>query len=302
MLSRIASTCLAVSLVLLSQIVSAQSHLPAEQGEFSLPYVPKRIVALELSFVDSLAALGLSPVGIADDNDPEILLPEVKQRIGSWTSLGLRAQPSLEQIAALKPDLIIADSERHSAVYEGLAKIAPTLLLKSRGETYQENLTAAVKIAAVVGRSDAMMKRLVKHKQVMAHYRNRLSRYANNTSVQFAVASARGVWLHAPSSYAAGVLKTLGFSSPMPATTKTPYLPASLEVLLGLNPDWLLMGSYGDRTVFDDWHESPLFSALSAVQQQHVKQVSPALWSLNRGIFAAEGIAADLTRMLTAQH
>lgn len=298
MLSRMLSGCLVFALLLLSQMVNAQTPVQDEHGEFSLPYVPKRIVALELSFVDSLAVLGISPIGIADDNNPNILQPEVKARITPWVSLGLRAQPSLEQIAALKPDLIIADSERHSAAYEGLAKIAPTLLLKSRGETYQENLAAAEKIATVVGRRDVMTKRLAEHKRTMEQYRAQLSQYANKTSVQFAVASARGVWLHGPTSYAAGVLEALGFPSPLPASTDTPYLPASLEMLLGLNPDWLLIGSYGDHTAFDDWRETPLFSALTAVQQQHVVQVSPALWSLNRGIFAAEGIAENLLKVL----
>lgn len=59
----------------------------------------------------------------------------------------MRSQPSLEAIAVLKPDLIIADAERHRAIYQDLQRIAPTLLLKSRGETYQENLESAQKSA-----------------------------------------------------------------------------------------------------------------------------------------------------------
>ena len=41
-----------------------------DQGELTLDKVPTRIVALEFSFVDALANVGVSPVGVADDNQP----------------------------------------------------------------------------------------------------------------------------------------------------------------------------------------------------------------------------------------
>ena len=40
-----------------------------EQGTFELESIPKRVVVLEFSFVDALAAVGVSPVGVADDNN-----------------------------------------------------------------------------------------------------------------------------------------------------------------------------------------------------------------------------------------
>ncbi len=108
-----------------------------EQGTFELEAIPQRIVVLEFSFVDALAAVDVSPVGVADDNDAIRVIPAVRAKIEPWQSVGMRSQPSLEAIAVLKPDLIIADAERHCAIYQDLQRIAPTLLLKSRGETYQ---------------------------------------------------------------------------------------------------------------------------------------------------------------------
>lgn len=277
----------------------AYPSIQDENGTFTLVSEPKRIVVLELSFVDALAVVGISPVGIADDNNPNILLPEVKAKLGPWTSLGMRSQPNMENIADLHPDLIIADFERHAAAYDSLSRIAPTLLLKSRGETYEENLEAAAKIGVIVNKSTQMQQRIQQHRATMAKYRKALEQKENLGSVQFAIVSSRGMWLHGPNSYAGSVLTALGFPSPIKNQLDTPYIPASLELLLQVNPDWLLMGTYGDKTVLDDWRKVPLFQLLSAVKKQQVIKVSPELWSLNRGMMAAEGIAKDLDRILS---
>ena len=93
-------------------------------GSMEISGTPKRIVALEFSFVDDLVAVGLKPIGIADDNNPSSLIPPVKAAVGSYTSVGLRATPNLETIASLHPDLIIADAGRHAKIYDKLQAIA----------------------------------------------------------------------------------------------------------------------------------------------------------------------------------
>ena len=103
-----------------------------DHGELTIDTPPARIVALEYSFVDALANVDISPVGIADDGEPDRIQEPMRSLIRPWTSVGTRSQPSMEVIAGLKPDLIIADTSRHRAVYDQLRKIAPVLLLNSR--------------------------------------------------------------------------------------------------------------------------------------------------------------------------
>ncbi len=144
----------------------------------------------------------------------------------------MRPQPSLEAIAELKPDLIIADAERHATIYNDLSSIAPTILLKSRGETYEENLESALKIGIAVNREAAMKARIEKHHQIMTQYRQNLSSADN---FQFAVVTDKGMWLHGPDSYAGGVITALGLKGPAVPKTDKAYIEVSFEQLLKIN-------------------------------------------------------------------
>jgi iron complex transport system substrate-binding protein len=268
-----------------------------EQGQFEIATTPQRVVVLEFSFVDALAAVGESPIGVADDNDASRVIPAVRELVQPWQSVGMRSQPSLEAIAVLKPDLIIADAERHRTIYQDLRRIAPTLLLKSRGETYQENLQSAHKMGIALNKQAEMERRLQLHRQTMAEFKQRFSL---KQSIQFAVVSDKGMWLHSPISYAGGVLAALGIASPITQPTEQAYLPTSFELLLKTNPDWLLIGASSHPNVVNDWQKNPLFKLLTSAKKQRIVEVSPELWSLNRGMLAAEQMAKNLEQIVDA--
>ncbi|TRN14116.1 Fe(3+)-dicitrate ABC transporter substrate-binding protein FecB [Vibrio fluvialis] len=275
-----------------SAVTVTDSH-----GEFTLNQVPQRIVALEFSFVDALAAVDVSPVGIADDNDPSRLLPAVSAKLGQWQSVGTRSQPSLEVIASLKPDLIIADVDRHSAVYRDLSKIAPTLLLPSRRETYEDNLKSAAIIGKVIGKEAEMQQRLVQHHQLMDHYAAQLSGL-NNQTVQFGVARENDFYAHSAESYAGGVIHALGLAAPTGLRNENASRQISLEQLLALNPNYLVVGDYTEKSIVSRWQKQPLWNVLSAVRAKQVLHVDGNMWARCRGILAAEYMAADLVKLV----
>ncbi|ELH0894683.1 ABC transporter substrate-binding protein [Vibrio fluvialis] len=275
-----------------SAVTVTDSH-----GEFTLNQVPQRIVALEFSFVDALAAVDVSPVGIADDNDPSRLLPAVSAKLGQWQSVGTRSQPSLEVIASLKPDLIIADVDRHSAVYRDLSKIAPTLLLPSRRETYEDNLKSAAIIGKVIGKEAEMQQRLAQHHQLMDHYAAQLSGL-NNQTVQFGVARENDFYAHSAESYAGGVIRALGLAAPTGLKNENASRQISLEQLLALNPNYLVVGDYTEKSIVSRWQKQPLWNVLSAVRAKQVLHVDGNMWARCRGILAAEYMAADLVKLV----
>lgn len=259
------------------------------------PQDPKRIVVLEYSFLGDALALGLNPVGIADDNKPDSIIPEFNQQLSGYTSVGSRYQPSLEAIADLKPDLIIADDERHTVIADELNRIAPSVVLKSRGESYVENIQTAQLVGHIVHQDKKMSQVINTHLKKMADLKSQLATTPlANHSVQFAIISDKGMWLHGPSSYAGSLLNHLNIKSPIPEQTGEAYIATSLEQLLAANPDWLLIGRYNDHTIYDEWKSSPLFNQLTAVKNNQVIEVDPNYWALNRSMQSAEYMTAEL--------
>ena len=266
------------------------------------PNDPKRIVVLEYSFLGDALALDLTPVGIADDNKPDSIIAEFSKQLSDYTSVGSRYQPSLEAIADLKPDLIIADDERHTVIADELNRIAPSVVLKSRGESYVENIQTAQLVGHIVHQDQKMSQVINTHLKKMADLKSQLAiTPLANHSVQFAIISDKGMWLHGPSSYAGSLLNHLNIKSPIPEQTSEAYIATSLEQLLAANPDWLLIGRYNEHTIYDEWKSSPLFNQLTAVKKNQVIEVDPNYWALNRSMQSAEYMTAELLKIASSQ-
>jgi len=286
---------LILSLALCSFTVQAARVVEYEYGQLVFTDTPTRIVVLEYSFIDALAAVGVSPIGVADDQNPERIIPAVRSLIKPWTSVGMRSQPNLEVIAQLKPDLIIADAYRHKVSYDDLTKIAPTMLLKSRGESYQESLRTAQIIGKALNKEEAMRERIAQHNAVIESYREK---FAEKGTVQFASVNDRGMWMHGPLSYTGSLLDSLGLNTAIADLHSSHLMEVNLELFLRVNPDWLFYSKNKPVTILDSWQKSPLYALLNISKTEQAVQVAGELWSLNRGMLAAEGIAKELDKHL----
>ncbi|WP_155590508.1 ABC transporter substrate-binding protein [Lysinibacillus cavernae] len=265
-----------------------------EMGETVIKNTPKKIVTLELSFVDSLNTLGMTPLGIADDNKKDMIAKLVGSDI-DYTSVGTREQPSLEVISSLQPDLIIADVERHSAIYKDLQQIAPTIVLKSRESTYQENLDSFKTIAETLGQAETAEKRLSEHEKIINEINSKLN-LDTNLTVLPAVVRDTSFQAHTTSSYDGELLEKLGLK--VAIQDEQPYVEMSLEQLVEINPDVLLLANNEGKLLTDEWKDNPLWKDLKAVKNDQIYSVDRDLWTRFRGIISAEAIAKDtLTKL-----
>lgn len=279
--------CITLAFTLQTQAVTVKDA----KGEFTLDKTPSRVVALEYSFVDALAQVGVSPVGVADDNKIDRILPQVREKIAAWQSVGTRSQPSLEVIASLKPDLIIADPSRHTAVFEELKKIAPTVMFDSRHESYQENLETAQKIGDLVGKSAEMKAKINEHNNYIANIAKNLGVQGKKAS--FGTSREDKFNIQNDNGYVGSFLTTLGFA-PTKLNSDQAFVEINLEQLVMEKPEYLFIAHYRDESIARKWEAEPLWKAIPAVKANHVYSVDSDMWARGRGLEASKIMAKQI--------
>lgn len=267
-----------------------------EMGETEVPVNPEKIVALEFSYVDALAALDISPVGIADDNDESRIIEPIRKKIDDYTSVGTRKQPSMEIISSLKPDLIIADLQRHKDVYEQLSDIAPTIMLNSLAADYEQILAGFEKIAYAVGKEEKGKEVLAAHKERMKEIKAQVPEGEDRTVLP-AVVTADGFYAHNVDSYTGTLLESIGLENAIQDGSDR-YNKINLEQVVKFNPDVFFFMQSGDQTLVDEWKENPLWQNISAVKNDQVFTVDQNTWSRFRGLISSEAILEEAVEKL----
>ncbi|MCS6759669.1 MAG: Fe(3+) dicitrate ABC transporter substrate-binding protein [Candidatus Devosia euplotis] len=296
--------------IMLAAMPAQSIDITHDLGTTTVPDAPQRIVVLEYSFVDSLATVGVAPVGIADDDRRESVVPAYTAIIGDdWTSVGTRKSPSLEVIASLQPDLIIADTGRHAAIYDALSEIAPTIAFDSLTGTYQVAMQAAQTIADAVGRGPEMTVRLAEHSARMEAFKAEIGD-VSDWSAQFLIDNGEGIFLHSPVSYNGSLLTWFGFKNNMPMPMPMPapmpgghtygeaIVNTSLEQLSEINPQIIIRGKYAEPGLTESWVGQPVYDAIAAVKAGNVFDITAHNWSRLRGVLALRSSAVDLVEIV----
>jgi iron complex transport system substrate-binding protein len=111
-------------------------------GETTIPEPPKRVVSAGCTGQDDLLALGIVPVAVTNwfGDQPFGVWPWALPKLGTAKPVVLNLDNGIQvqQIAGLKPDLIVAtDAGLDQDTYQKLAAIAPTLA-QSDGDAFFE--------------------------------------------------------------------------------------------------------------------------------------------------------------------
>lgn len=252
-------------------------------GPFTLPGKAARVVALEYSFLDTLIALGVKPVGAAlgtqggDRGAP----PYLRARALDVTSIGSRAQPNLEAILSVKPDLILADNFVHKDLLSPLGKLAPTAALQSRRGSYEEIMQGVLTIGRLVGQ-EARAQTLV-DEQARLLAKSRAFARAKAPGVVLAVSTENSLTLHSTESFVGSLIEKLGRQNLVKPRDGQTQFEVSLEGLAALNPPTLvLFTALDEKPLVREWARNPLWQKLSAVQRGRVYEFDRDLWTRAR--------------------
>lgn len=116
-------------------------------GSTTIEGVPERIVSLNTQWTSTLLALGVQPVGYSRDSTaPNGAFPWEVELSPEAEVIDITDGVSLEQVAALRPDLILVTYlASEESVYDDLASIAPTIpaLTERQVDTWQQITTTA---------------------------------------------------------------------------------------------------------------------------------------------------------------
>jgi iron complex transport system substrate-binding protein len=146
-----------------------------ERGILRLDAPAKRVATINWAFTESIIALGLDPVAIADPEDyvEWVAKPDLPEE---FVDLGQRASPNLEALRAAKPDLIITIPDIGMS-YEKLAEIAPVLelgLFDGKRPAFETAREVFGKIAKATGREAEAQNYLADVDQQMVNYGKRV--------------------------------------------------------------------------------------------------------------------------------
>ncbi|WP_102128013.1 ABC transporter substrate-binding protein [Deinococcus planocerae] len=265
-----------------------------ERGTLNLSQPARRVVALEYSFVDTLVALGVKPVGAAlgtaggDRGTP----PYLRDRVQGVTVTGSRAQPSFETMAAARPDLILADAFVHGNVYPQLSKLAPTAAFQSRRGSLDDLNAQTLAIGRLVGREGAARQLLADQRSLLAKARVLARR--NAPPFVAAVATPGSLTVHTSGSFVGSFLEDLGRRNQVAVKDGQTQYEISLEGLVALNPQTLVLFTAPDeRPITETWKTNPLWQKLAAVQRGRVYEFSRDNWTRGRGPIALKLMVAE---------
>ncbi|WUH93031.1 iron-siderophore ABC transporter substrate-binding protein [Streptomyces sp. NBC_00433] len=272
-------------------------------GPVAVPDHPRRVVVLDTAELDSAVTLGVKPVGATSAGTSSGFLDYLPpDEVAGIKNVGEIADPNLEAVAALKPDLILSSKVRDGAHYDALSKIAPTVLTETTGAPWKADFQLH---AAALGRTAQAAQAVAAYqdhvKEVTAALGGAAKAAATKVSMVRFVEGA-DIRLYGNASYIGTVLKDVGLSRPSVQDVDRLSVDVSPEQIDKADGDALFYAAYGDPKAAKETQVlgSSLWKRLTAVRAGRAHQVDDQLWYQGIG-YTAAGKLLDLLRQdLTA--
>ena len=268
-------------------------------GETVVPQTPERVVVL-WSAVDTLA-LGVEPVGAVLSTPPQIVgdahIPMFSDRTEGIAAVGNYAQPNLETIVELQPDLILGITTVES-FYPRLSQIAPTVVVDISGgiADWKEY---ALNWATALGKPDEAQALIQQYEQRIAQFQQVMGDRLDNTTVSVDPFAEDQIRIYQKDSFPGAVLAEAGLLRPESQQRDNHDEIISLESLSSIDGDVLFFVQDNPKeSTLAKVQENPLWSQLGVVQRDQMHEVSVEVWFLNAGIVSAHMILNDLFRTL----
>ncbi|GAA4690483.1 iron-siderophore ABC transporter substrate-binding protein [Pseudonocardia yuanmonensis] len=262
-------------------------------GETQVPADPQRIVVLEPVQLDTAVALGRVPVGAAVLSPTAGVPAYLGEEAKAVTPVGTVAEPSLEGIAALKPDLILGTESRHRELYPQLTAIAPTVFMASQADPWQDNVRFVGRALGAEPEAQGLLDRYDQRCDEVAAAHRTAGRTAQLVRPREGVLT-----LYGPTSFAGSTLECAGFTTPPRDWENSISVDLSPELVLEARADLVLVtaSKAGDETVVP-----PAVAAVRAESFPNLHVVDQSFWITGVGTRGGLAVLDDLERILAGR-
>jgi iron complex transport system substrate-binding protein len=268
----------------------AGTHLVEHaRGETAVPNNVRRVVVLEPVQLDTTVALGVIPVGAAVLNEAAGVPDYLGDAAADIATVGTVPEPSIEKIAALEPDLILGTESRHSALYDQLSSIAPTVFMATQTDPWTDNVALVARALGDEAGAD----------QLLTDYDDRCVQIAETydtagMTAQFVRPRDGILTLYGPTSFAGSTLECAGLTIPDRDWEESISVDISPERVLEAQADLVLVSATDvtDETLVPESirTNAASFPGLSVVDQ--------SFWITGVGPLGGMTVLDDLDRIL----
>lgn len=275
-------------------------------GSAKVPAEPRRVVVMD-PYASLQTALAVGSPVVGSPTFPGEPFPRFlgEKETAKIEGLGYD-QPSIEKIAALKPDLIVGwvDWIEYHEAYDELSEIAPTVAARSSFD-WKENsrvvasaLNARRKVETLISDYEARVRRLGEA----------LGEAPEKPEVSVLKPREDVLEVYTNRFYAGRILEEAGVRRPKNQVVDDPEktsLELSLETVTEADADviFLMVGGGGEderaaRDALKRLESGPLWGRLRAVRNGRVHEVDPNAWFITGGPQAANVVLDDLEKHL----
>ncbi|MBU8604288.1 iron-hydroxamate ABC transporter substrate-binding protein [Bacillus safensis] len=249
------------------------------KGEVKLPKNPKRIVLLAESYYGDLVTLGKTPVATTS---PIFKNPFYKGKTDGVKNLG--RTPSVEKVAALKPDMIIAWGEDEK--FDQYKKIAPTVAVKYNQYSFKDQLK---EFGKMTGTPKKATEWITKWDTKIAEVKPKVTKAVGSKTVSIVSPFDKGIYIFGNTFGRGGEIIYDELKLKAPKVVKKEaidsgvgYANISLEKLPEFAGDYIFTGPWsGSKSNGDQVYQSSIWSSLPAVKNKRVFEIDPVGYFFN---------------------
>lgn len=267
-------------------------------GKTEVPDAPKRVIVLTNEGTEAVLALGITPVGAAKSWIGDPWYPHIEDDMSEVVNLGTESKINLELVAALQPDLILGNKQRHEEIYPQLSAIAPTVISERLRGDWRKNFEL---YAAALNKSTEGAEALAAFEDNVAMLSKKLgdTKAEKISVIRFLPTQIR---IYQLDSFSGFILRKVGFDRPANQNVEEFAIRTGKESIPDMDGDRIFYFTWdsGDGkglAARDDALADPLWQSLSAVQAGKVHEVSDPIWNTAGGILAANLMLADIAKI-----